>query len=672
MKKLITLIIFAHVFQAINLFAQSDSILLTGASRNYEDSLVLRWNTRSHQAFAALQKLPIFVETITEEGNWIRIGQSNAVPLNRWKLSKLEQDRNRLLAAGLLQQFQNESKRPVSNEDDFRQKQENLRYFWINLSLTADLDASVSQACNLRFTIHHPPFDKVTQYRIYAVHPLYFSDTLFYVVAPKKYTAEKAPALEANERDGAVSLRWKAERQYSGYYVEKADAGIGNWIRLNKAPIVIPSGQNELFYTDSVRNYQPADYRVYGIDLFGDKSLRSLAVRAQGRDLTPPPRLSGFKVQEMADKTILLPWDKPQVLNGESGIAIGMKHRNFENYLPLSRQMKPITTVSFKVPVKKDESEYYFLLQVYDTAGNSSASEAFIQLEDNTAPAVPQGLIAQVNESGIVALRWHSNKEPDLRGYLIYFSNSPKAEFSGLVNNPMEDTLFMDTLSLKMLNREVFYGVEAVDHRMNRSGMSPMVKVLRPDTLPPVAPVFRSYLVGDSFIRLSWYPSSSADVISQKLLRLNTKSRTLVDISLKPWDSTYLDAQVTEGEQYKYTLIAFDENKNHSSADNSLLLNTYRQTYLNPVSNFRASFDSISNLVLLQWDNPGKPVAKAVIYKGKSKDSLAATSISITDGRNEAIDTRITPDVIYYYSVKLIFNDGRQTKLCQPVAVSIR
>ncbi|MBU6324667.1 MAG: hypothetical protein KJS92_04195, partial [Bacteroidetes bacterium] len=398
-------LLFTFIITSSFLKGQNDTVFLTGTSRFYGDSLVLRWNGRTLQSFNALQKIPLVVETLNPVGRWVQLAQQNAVQVNRWYLNKSPALRNRLLAAGLLQQFQTESKRPVNGDEELQQRQENLKYLWLNLSLTADLDAFVAEACNLRHTILNPPQNSVSQYRIFSAHPLYFSDTLFFVVAPQRFTAESLPAPAATEQDGAVSLRWKTDRSYTAYYVEKAAPGSGTWTRINTAPLVIPAGQQELFYTDSVQNYVPSEYRISGIDLFGDATLPGAAVKAMGRDRTPPPVLSGFRLKETPDNHIVLSWDKSLPLNGEAGIAIGMKHEGPDAYIPLFNKLKPMTTTSFTIPVKPGISNYYFVLQVFDTAGNSSSSEAFIQLEDNTAPAKPEGLRAIVNDSGIVTLR---------------------------------------------------------------------------------------------------------------------------------------------------------------------------------------------------------------------------------------------------------------------------
>ncbi|MBU6324545.1 MAG: hypothetical protein KJS92_03580, partial [Bacteroidetes bacterium] len=276
-----------------------------------------------------------------------------------------------------------------------------------------------------------------------------------------------------------------------------------------------------------------------------------------------------------------------------------------------------------------------------------------------------------VNDSGIVTLRWKSNKESDLQGYLIYFSNSPKAEFSGLVNTPMEDTLFFDTLSLRMLNRDVYYGIEAVDHRMNRSGMTAMVKVLRPDTLPPVEPVFRSYQVGDSFIRLVWFPSSSIDVTNQLLTRQNSATGEIITLKFKPTDSSYTDDALEAGQLYKYNLFALDESNNRSPIGTTLELKTYRNTFLNPVKGFNAVYDSLSRVVIIRWEIPELPAKKTIIYKGSSPETVSATPIPVKEDEHEAFDLRPKTGTTYY-SVKIIFENGTQTLLSKPIGVTVR
>jgi hypothetical protein len=106
----------------------------------------------------------------------------------------------------------------------------------------------------------------------------------------------------------------------------------------------------------------------------------------------------------------------------------------------------------------------------------------------------------------------------------------------------------------------VFYRVVAEDIRSNRSEFSSMIRVERPDTIPPSAAVFKAYEIKDEFILLRWANSSSADVTKQLLFRKESRENefTLLD-SLAPSVTYYNDEKVLPGKRYVYRLITVDQ-----------------------------------------------------------------------------------------------------------------
>lgn len=672
--KYIFLFLFISPLIITDAFSQSDTVFLAGQSRYYGDSVVLRWNSRNSGSFPALINGKTIIEKqLQDESGWIKIKEQTPTPPEKWGITQSEKNKQMLLAAASVQQILKLLSAPTDNIEEALKREDDLRFLWMNASLAADLNPRVANLCNLRFTDKNPGKNFPITYRVYVSHVGYISDTIYYVLSGISFTKDSLSRPKAVEKEGLVEIRWQADKKHSGYYIEKSPKGKNAFVQLNRAPLIIPGNQGEnpmLFFNDSVLNYQPAEYRIYGMDIFGDRTHYSPLLTAQGRDKTPPPPITGFKARENPDKTIKLTWDRPEPLNGEKGIAIGYKHISEGFYTPCEKKLIPLNQISYTFKIIPNQSDYFFSIQIFDTAGNSSISEVFYQLIDNVPPAKPTGLKAVVDKKGVVKITWNWNNEPDLDGYLIYFSNSPKSEFSGIVNRPYYDTVFYDTLSLKMLNKEVFYQIRAADKRFNLSERSEMVKVLRPDTLPPVSPVIKNYFVTDSTIQLSWIPSSSIDVVAHRLHRKHVKSGKISITPLKVSDTVFIDRNLIGENKYEYYLTAEDDSKNVSPPSNTVSLNTYKNYYKPAVSILHVQYDSLKRQVVFEWNYNMKNVKKAVIFKGPAIDQLSRMPDALPGNSLSFTDNRIKKGPVFY-AVKLYFSDGTETRLSVPVGVMI-
>lgn len=653
--------------------AQNNIVYLMGKGRHYGDSAVLRWNAEDVFSFSQLMNSTVVIERKTpEDANYRMLARQKATAVQSWQIT--QQTRNNLLitAAASLQQL---SAQATGNPADVATQMAMMadkNFFWANVSLAADLDPHIADLCNLRFADHGTKDLPSLAYKIYLEGNGYTSDTLFIILegGNMAYRSDVSN-LAATEKESEVRLQWSADKTYSGYYVQSSPRPEGPFATLSKSPMVIPAQQGEtptLFYSDSVDNYKPKYYRIFAIDLFGDTALISKPLLAMGRDRTAPPMASGFKVTETNGK-LLLSWDPVDGSFGEKGIALGVRHFDEAPFEPLHKTLLPLSTKTFAYTPEAKQNDYYFILQLFDTAGNSSRAEVFYQLMDNNPPAKPEKLKATVDTNGIVTLRWKRNAEKDLKGYLIYFSNSEATEFSGIVNTPYNDTVFYDTLSLRMLNREVFYRIVAADHRFNLSPSSDVVKVLRPDTLRPVSPLITDYRISDTAIFLKWTPSSSADVLEHRLFRQEIKTGKVVSFILKPADTLFCDRQILAGSTYAYNISARDESGNVSPPSRSLLLKTYRNMHLPPVKIFVAIYDSATNTVNIQWQHPYPKVKKIVLYRGTDKDAVMPLPAVLSAGALMYKDTRINRAAVYFYAIRIYLEDGSETMMNLPVGV---
>ncbi len=163
---------------------------------------------------------------------------------------------------------------------------------------------------------------------------------------------------------------------------------------------------------------------------------------------------------------------------------------------------------------------YYYRATAVDTGQveGGLSGETVATPEDLTPPAVPEGLVAEL-EGRQVSLSWSAVASEDLAGYRLYRSvgRSPDTSGAGLTEEPISETAFTDTTAIE--NRTYRYGVTAVDTSGNESVLSAAASVFRyPSQIQ--AEVSRSFgeAAGPGDYRLVALPGETgrpiADVIS--------------------------------------------------------------------------------------------------------------------------------------------------------------
>jgi hypothetical protein len=109
-------------------------------------------------------------------------------------------------------------------------------------------------------------------------------------------------------------------------------------------------------------------------------------------------------------------------------------------------------------------------------------SAAFVV--DATPPAVPDGLVAMMNETGAVLLHWDANlTDCDLVGYIVYRSEQAAGVFGPRQTLPLPTNSWRDEdVSPR---RTYVYRVAARDASNNESDMSPECRVTVPRRRTP-------------------------------------------------------------------------------------------------------------------------------------------------------------------------------------------
>ncbi|MBC7651397.1 MAG: hypothetical protein H7101_06590 [Deinococcales bacterium] len=472
--------------------------------------------------------------------------------------------------------------------------------------------------------------------------------------------------------DKNLSFVWSSNPKLSGYYVERALENETTFKPLNTTPFYDTKGAdfegtiNGSFKDDSLINYKWYKYRFYGNTAFGDKILFA-EVKGMPKDLTPPDAPILKLPKHTKPKEVLVAWDMYGNISDLKGFLVARSNKDSGNFSILHKALLPKQTRTFvDTSFHLDENNYY-TVYAFDTAGNISAAyPAYVALIDSTPPAKPIIVSAIADSIGVVTLIIKQGKEKDLKGYRLFKSNGIEHELSVIEEAFKKDKtdttsyklIFKDTVGLNSLTPEIFYQVKALDYNYNQSAFSEKIRVKRPDTIPPITPVFTNVIVKEKQIELYFAPSESNDVKEQIAYRktdINAEWKIL--LKLTPGQKQLIDTTVKTGITYYYTIKAVDESNLYSNYANTVYGKPYDSGIRPIVTNLSSKI--VDKKVVLSWTYPqAYKGATFAIYKKNEKGNLLqyqkVTDTFFTDNNTSKDNS---------YAIKVFTIDGGQSPL---------
>jgi len=656
---------------SMDLDAQSFHVI----SRNHTDSVVLRWAPISPTTWQRYNTYGYRVERLTVDGNTnaktrpLRIGPDTIRP---WTLDRFVTtfSKDHPYAGPATQLLYGESSVKNAGTHNMTSVQDASTELTMRYSFTllmADMDASIAQALGLRFADHDVQANAHYLYRVITLDPEH-RDTAI-VGVNRALGAEvipPGPTLYFDEEEKQVRLKWEketGEAQFSAFWVERAD-GPGAWKRLHSTPFVPTMDKDKpsplIYFSDTTmeRNYVPHRYRVLGITPFGELSIDAPIISAMGRDRTPPTPPLLTEVKDEKGK-LVVHWEQAEHSGDLKGYRVEKAPTALGGHYPLHTGLLPKNTTSFTDTSSFLVGENHYRVAAVDTSGNVSYSNAgYGFLIDSVAPAAPFGIAGVIDTTGLVTLHWPQGKEPDLLGYRVFFANAPDHEFNNVTPYPVADTLFRDTLQIKTLTKRIYYRVVAVDQNYNHSAFSRTLVLTRPDLVPPVAPVFKDYLVTDSAVTIHFIPSSSDDVARHDLQRKQQTGTwsTVLTMAANDTRRTWMDTTVNGPAYYSYQMLAVDSAGNISLDGLSLDVRVHERMKRDAVRQVTA-VRTDDNMVHVSWDRvPGK-VKHYVIFRSKDASEPMPLGHALAE-KNAYDDIRLTGKGSYTYLVQAVFEDG--------------
>ena len=499
------------------------------------------------------------------------------------------------------------------------------------------------------------------------------TDTAFVFTGLSEYRPLPRPIdLTAQWENRRVQLSWNIlylNHIYNSYIVEKSTDGKQYFPISDNASIQIADEGVDPQYayrTDSLPdNRNLWYYRVRGINAFGETGPPSDSI--VGRGYLPITQAPVIIDKEVIDnRKVRLAWSYPEEMNEHiSGFRLyhspkptGSKEKIYESKSPLEREFTdphPGLTNYYTLSVFNEETEKF------------SAHIQYAALIDSIPPHPPRGLAGAIDSTGVVRLRWNQNTDSDINGYRVYRSNRPDFEFLLLSPQMITDTLFVDSININTLTKEVYYRLRAEDLRLNQSDFSEILELKRPDIIPPVAPKIQQIVQQKNGLQITCLNSSSADVVRHHLYR-----RTAVDTVFQHLSSVekssgiqsiFTDNSVEAGEIYIYQVQAEDDSGLFSEFSPPVQKKAPGEITEQIVLKKKEEADR----VVLTWTiKSKKKVERVQIYKATNNESMKLFDNSTEDSYT---DYEIGNEKTYRYRIKVMYDDGIFSELSNEISV---
>ena len=653
-------------------------------ARSYGDSVVLRWGTTSHTSWKVAGKAGYIIERYeyNPQGKLIKTVLTpqplKPLTIDEWKARYRPED---TLAGAAVQALY--GKAIPTSEDPFGSIYEiylQQRSMHGIALLLADIAPRLADGLGLRFVDRTVDPNKTYRYRIYSLandpnQPVDTADVALSI--SQRDQPKNVATLTAEEGEQLVVLKWNRLEHlepFSGYFIERSNDGGRSFSRLNRMPFTPLQKDDSSRESDrpnvdmaeyKVRletNYQPAQYRVVGIDPFGEVSPNSNVITAMGRDRTPPSAPQILPIAIVDGRSIKVTWRMDTLEGDLKGFMVG-KSEGPDGEFEQIGEMLGRDAREFTDPDVRDLPQHYYAVVAVDTAGNRVSSVPLLGIfPDSIPPATPRGLAGTVDSNGVVRLRWDANPESDLKGYRVFYANQDDHEYQQLTGDLSQDTTFTDTLTLQTLSEEIYYKITALDQNYNHSEFTTTLVLKKPDIVAPFPPFVSNITPGEKSIIIEWAASMTGDVVEHALYRRadgETDWKAIANIKDRSVNS-FTDSTAVGGTLYQYSLDAADDAGLRSERSNIVDAQLVAATERSGVQGLVGQFDQASKHVVVRW-NATDGAAEYYLYKaiGDAEPTLYR-SVANT---KEFVDTEVFPGNTYRYAVKVVGSDGRESGL---------
>ncbi len=560
--------------------------------------------------------------------------------------------------------------RPEGNMSNFAGTAKELDNKYGFALFAADMDFQAAEAGGLGYEDEVDPGIEYF-YRISALQQKSIIHPAFLTIKAMEKEIPKPRISAGIEGEKKVTIQWlriEHEDFFSAYYIEESLDG-KTYNRVQELPFVGGASReypSSVFsYTLQIENYQPAYYRIVGIDPFGMLSMPSKEVRLMARDRTPCDEPYDMKVLT-DDKTgqVLIDW-KSSSCEDVDGFEIWRSSDFDGTYLKRNETLVSKNQFDYREKVNNTRKKYYYKVASVDTAGNRAFTiPKLAAFRDTIPPCIPTNLKGEVDSSGIVTITWNDCTEKDLRGYHIYRANASYHMYTLINPQPISINSFRDTITLKTTTEDIFYKVTSVDFQGHISSFSEALKLTKPDTIPPFPPSIEKYNQDLSSISIYWSPSRSKDVEEHRIYRKEDNEKWEFLGKISETKRPYVDQNINAGHRYSYKILAIDDAK-LSSVDHAQVSIKFVDKNLPEIVEIDSCFYTKNEHIRIKWNQPIHEKTKGIIvYRSINNGPLSVVG-RVNNGNS--FEDRKKKGANYSYAIKHVWANGKKSKFSEEV-----
>ena len=471
-----------------------------------------------------------------------------------------------------------------------------------------------------------------------------------------------------------VKITWSPnpeDKMIFGYNVYRSIDPEGYFSKLNPFRI-FPTWEEKdenlrgYFYDNNIEIGQTYYYYVSSVDLAGNESPRGEIVKVFIKDSTPPSIPKNIKI-EPHETGVKIFWERVS----DKDLA-GYNIYRSEEWDGEYKKINPVLIPPEQTPVFIDQTvkpnkEYYYRVTSVDMYNNESEQSIKIHgfFENMRAPLPPQDVVAKPVEEGIM-ISWKENKEPDLKGYYVFRSESDEEK-------PVQISSFLPKGTTQYIDRDAYlnskgkywYMVKAINITGVMSPFSVPYIASPIDKEPPMKPNgFYGYAEFNK-IRLFWNNANDNTVVGYRVYRKAGQERKfecLTEALIPAYSTlTFTDRNVKSTIVYYYYVVSVDKAGNESEPTQILNFSLPNQLP-QPPSNLRLSI--AENGILLEWSPIyGGDIIGYHIYRRIPKGKFIKISEKLVprDVTNY-LDNKVERGMRYYYYIVSVSSAGIESE----------
>jgi fibronectin type 3 domain-containing protein len=669
-KQIISAITFFALFFCFstkNIQAQ-DTITVSLKANAGNDRIRLRWAVNSPSAWYYTNQNGMIIEryTLMRNGEVLDTPEKTILtpaplkprPLNDWETIAQKDNYAAIIAQALYgQDFEiSGGKKDISQIIALSQEQEQ-RYAMSMLAAEMSYPAALFAGWG-----YEDATVKEGERYLYRVIPV-SPDTKKTIVQGSAYTGlddyrqlPRPLELDAIWGNQSVMVTWNSqllESSYSAYCLERSEDGA----RFNPAsntPLTNVTGNDRLFFNDTISNGKTYYYRVFGLTSFGEEGPVSDTIQGQGisRLIYNP---SIIKAIPNDSGQVEVSWNFDE--RGNNDLAAFELRRGDTDKGVFTPVVSNIPPASRSAVYEKPLPENYLVIAAIPKEGEEVVSFPFLlQMEDSIPPAIPQGLEGVVDTTGVVRLSWTANTDSDLLGYRIYRGQTQGEELIPLTDIAVKTNVFEDSINIYNLNAKVYYAVTSLDKRYNQSKLSEILELEKPDVIKPSPPFITRCEATEQGVLLEWIPGKES-LRSFIIFRTEkgTEQRIIPRLLTNPNITTYLDSTVVAGTGYTYEVVAVNKNYLESDPSPALSVKVKEKESISKIKQFKG--ERTGKGIVLKWEHTVSNPRSVTVYRKEGESPLLLWK-EMEVWEKEALDTAIKRNTAYEYLLVIKNRNG--------------